>query len=73
MITAWRVVVPILMVGIPFLMLNNTSWFVNISFAVLFVVIVLLELLCFPRFIGDVYTTQVFPKLKRGVDNIVKR
>lgn len=73
MILAWRVVVPIVVVGVPFLLLNNNSWWIIISFALVFVIIVLTEFVCFPRFVGDVYTLQVYPKVSRLVNKIVKR
>ena len=73
MILAWRVVVPILVVGIPFLLLNNHSWWIIISFAIVFVIIVLAEFVCYPSFVGDVYTLQVYPKVSRLVNKIVKR
>ncbi len=73
MITAWRPIVPILLVGIPFLIIDTHTWLINVCFAVLFGIIVIVEFCFFPKFIGQPYTQKVYPLVEKVINKIRKR
>ncbi|MBR2443437.1 MAG: oligosaccharide flippase family protein [Rikenellaceae bacterium] len=73
MITAWRPIVPILLVGIPFLIIDTHTWLINVCFAVLFGIIVIVEFCFFPKFIGQSYTQKVYPLVEKVINKIRKR
>jgi hypothetical protein len=64
---------PILLIGIPFLLLDNHSWVINIAFAVVFTIIVIVEFGFFPRFIGKAYAQRVYPMVEKIKNKIIKR
>lgn len=72
-IFAWKPVLPILLIGIPFLLLDNHSWVINIAFAVVFTIIVIVEFGFFPRFIGKAYAQRVYPMVEKIKNKIIKR
>ena len=65
MFCAWRSVIPILIVGFPFILMGNASWGDNICFALLFATIVFVEFVYFPKFVGEDYYRRVFPIVER--------
>lgn len=72
MINAWRSVIPIIIVGIPFLLFESASLGDNICFALLFAIIVVIEFTCFPKFVGDVYYLRVYPIVKNILNKVRK-
>ena len=65
MIRAWYPVIPILPIGIPFLIINSQSWYDNICFAILFFVIIVVEFSYFPKFVGETYLSRVYPMVEK--------
>lgn len=72
MLVAWRPVVPLLLIGIPFLLVGNHSWGVDMCFAFIFAVIVVVEFVFFPNWIGLAYKHRVYPMVERILDKYKK-
>ena len=70
MISAWRPILPVLIIGIPFLLMKSQSWGDNICFALLFAIVVIIEYTCFPKFIGQVYYIRVYPMVKKIIGKV---
>ena len=71
MFNAWRPIIPILFIGIPYIIYSNGSIIDDISFAVLFTLVVGIEFIVFPQFIGEVYYVRVFPIIKGLINKIL--
>lgn len=71
MFVAWRPVIPILLIGIPFLIYGNGSIVNDIGFAILFSAIICIELIFFPKFVGEIYYVRVYPIIKGIINKIL--
>ena len=70
--TSWRSLLPILLVGTPFLLIGLHSWVIDICFAGLFALIVIVELGFFPNMVGQVYTQRIYPMVEKIKHKILK-
>lgn len=73
MFVAWRPIIPILAIGIPFLLIGHHSWVINICFAVVFAIVVIIEFGFFPKFIGKAYTQRVYPIVEKIKNKFIKK
>ena len=73
MIGAWRSVIPILPIGVPFLLTGYHSWVIDICFAIVFAVVVLVEFGFFPDFVGRSYKQRVYPMVEKIKNKILVR
>ena len=73
MVVAWKVVLPILVIGVPFLMIGSHTWLINIIFALIFAVVVVVEFAFYPQFIGEEYVTTAYPMVEKIKSKIIKR
>lgn len=72
MIRAWNPVIPILFIGIPFLLMGSQSLGDSICFALLFFIIVFVEFTYFPKFVGEVYLSRVYPAVERIKNKVLQ-
>lgn len=61
---AWKPIIPILFIGIPFLIWVPQTWATNIAFALLFGFVAIIEFGFMPKLIGEEYTKSVYPKIE---------
>lgn len=62
--TAWKPIIPILLIGAPFLIWIPQTWFTNIAFALLFGFVIIVEFGFIPKMVGEEYTKSVYPKIE---------
>ena len=72
MIKAWKTVFPVLLIGIPFVLFNVHTWIIDITFSILFLIVILIEFAFFPQFVGIEYTMSVYPKINSIKNKIFK-
>lgn len=70
---AWKPVLPLLLIGTPFLLLDYHSWVINICFAIVFAIVVIVEFVFFPKFIGKAYVQRAYPMVEKIKNKIIKR
>lgn len=73
MVVAWKVVIPILIIGVPFLIIDSHTWLINIIFALIFAVVVMAVFAFYPQFVGEEYVTTVYPMVEKIKSKIVKK
>ncbi len=73
MLIAWRSVLPILPIGVTFLIVRCDSLSYDICFAFIFVIVVVLEFIYFPQFIGETYLFRVYPIVNKMIPKMMRR
>ncbi len=73
MLIAWRPIIPILVVGTPYLIMNNHTWLLDLCFASMFAIIIGIEFVVYPNFVGSVYTYRVYPMIAKMKYKLFKR
>lgn len=73
MVVSWKVVLPILIIGVPFLMIGSHTWLINIIFALIFAVVVIAEFTFYPQFVGSEYVTTAYPMVEKIKNKILVR
>lgn len=73
-IKAWKPALPLVIVGVVFLMIfPSPNLVASICFAIVFALVVILEFLCFPKFIGEEYVRTVYPTLLKMLPGFLKK
>ena len=73
-IKAWRPAIPLVIIGLAFQILFPTPTIIHtICFAASFVLVVIIEFLFFPKFIGKEYIKTIYPTVQKLSDKLLKR
>lgn len=68
---AWKPILPLLIIGIPFLAINQHSLAIDICFAALFGSIIIIEFGFFPKYIGESYYQRVYPYVSNIKNKVI--
>lgn len=71
-IIAEKPLVPLCIIGIPFLLWGQTSILIHILFAAAMGCLILCEFLFFPRIVGTEYTNTIFPAVEKIKNKIIR-
>lgn len=72
MIKSWKVVLPILFIGIPFVcFIDVHTWLIDVCFSLLFIVVLIAEFVFFPQIVGREYIVSVYPKIEKIKNKIL--
>lgn len=64
LICSWRASLPLFLFGLPFMFFEH-NLIIEFIFAILFLIILLIEFVFFPKFVGVEYRQTVYPYIKR--------
>ena len=70
-IFAWQYLYMLLIIGIPFLAINQHSLAIDICFAALFGSIIIIEFGFFPKYIGESYYQRVYPYVSNIKNKVI--